>query len=136
MRDVLRASLWGLLAAGLVMAGVYLGSRGLKDFDTALVSYAGAAVFSAFGLGYRYAMWVRRPPTRLYWRRGWQLFLTPRRLPRNLVRLAALFGNNVLAQRFIRRRSLLRWGAHQFIFWGCVLAALVTFPLSFGWVHF
>jgi hypothetical protein len=25
---------------------------------------------------------------------------------------------------------------HQFLFWGCVLAAAITFPLVFGWIHF
>src|SRR5437762_13565618 len=78
--DVARATSAGLLAAALVLAGIFLGSRRLKDFDTALVSYAGASVLAAFGLGYRYAMWIRRPPTRLYFYRGWQLFLAPARL--------------------------------------------------------
>ena len=32
--------------------------------------YAGASVFSAFGLGYRYSMWLTKPPTRLFWRRA------------------------------------------------------------------
>lgn len=136
MRDVTRATLWGLLVAALVIAGIYFGSRGLKDFDTALVPYAGASVFAAFGLGYRYVMWLRRPPTRLYWRRGWQLFLAPRQLPANLVHLTRLVWDNLLAQRFIERRSRLRWAAHACIFWGCLLAALVTFPLSFGWIRF
>jgi hypothetical protein len=134
--DVRRASLWGLLVATLVLAGIYFGSRGLKDFDTALVSYAGASVFAAFGLGYRHAMWLQRPPTRLYWRRGWRLFFRPQRLPRNLLRLAGLLWDNLLAQRFIERRSPRRWAAHACIFWGCLLAAAVTFPLSFGWFRF
>src|SRR5262245_5373554 len=89
-RDVLVATAWGVFAATLVMLGIYFGSRGLKGFDTALVPYAGASVFATFGLAYRYAMWLRRPPTRLYWRRGFQLFLSPRRLPRNLLRLGRL----------------------------------------------
>jgi hypothetical protein len=25
---------------------------------------------------------------------------------------------------------------HQLIFWGCVLAVMITFPLVFGWIHF
>ncbi len=136
MRDVTQATMSGLLVAALVMAGIYLGSRGLKDFDTALVPYAGASVFAAFGLGYRYLMWLRRPPTRMYWRRGWQLFLAPRQLPGNLAHLARLVWDNLLAQKFIERRSALRWAAHLCIFWGCLLAALVTFPLSFGWIRF
>ncbi len=134
--DALRATLWGLISAGLVVAGIVLGSRGLKDFDTALVPYAGASVFAAFGIGYRYAMWLRRPPTRLYWRRGWAIFLQPRRLPGNLLHLVRLFWDNFLIQRFIEHRSVLRWAGHFCLFWGCMLAAAVTFPLSFGWVRF
>jgi hypothetical protein len=133
-RDTRWATLVGLLAAAAITLGIYFGSRGLRDFDTALVPYAGATVFSAFGLGYRYAMWLRRPPTRTYWIRGWQFFL--RNLPRNLLHLARLVWDNLLAQRFIERRSHLRWVAHACIFWGCLLAALVTFPLSFGWIRF
>src|SRR5207244_8550879 len=91
---------------------------------------------SAFGLGYRYSMWLTKPPTRLFWRRGWQLFFAPSRVAQNLSRLAALFAVNIVAQRFIEKRSPLRWAAHWCIFWGCILAAAVTFPLSFGWIHF
>ena len=134
--DVRRATAWGLLAAAVVIAGIYLGSRAFKDFDPALVSYAGASVFAAFGIGYRYAMWLRRPPTRLYWVRGWQIFVSPRRLARNVVKLGQLFVSNLFAQRFIERRSRLRWSAHWLLAWGCILAAAVTFPLSFGWVRF
>jgi len=43
---------------------------------------------------------------------------------------------NLLGQTFIRRRSPARWLAHQLVFWGCGLAALVTFPLVFGLLHF
>src|SRR6186997_1816260 len=134
--DTARATLWGLLAAALLVGGIFVGSRGLRDFDTALVPYAGASVFAAFGIAYRYSMWLRRPPTRLYWRRGFQLFFAPRRLPGNLLRLARLAWDNLLAQKFIEHRSPLRWAAHACIFWGCMLAAVVTFPLSFGWIRF
>src|SRR5690349_16371842 len=109
--DVRASMLWGLTVAGVLIAGIFLGSRGLKDFDPALVSYAGASVFSAFGIGYRYSMWLRRPPTRLYWIRGWQFFLAPKQLPGNLLHLIKLFWNNFVAQRFIERRSHLRWAA-------------------------
>src|SRR5262245_19594537 len=102
---VLASTLWGLLAAGVLIAGIYFGSRRFRDFDPALVSYAGACVFAAFGIGYRYSMWLRRPPTRLYWFRGWQYFFAPRRLPGNLLFLARLFWNNFVLQTFIERRS-------------------------------
>lgn len=130
------ATIWGLIAAGALIAGILVGSRGLRDFDPALVSYAGASVLTGFGLGYRFAMWLRRPPTRLYWYRGWQIFLQPRNFPRNLIRFVVLLWNTVVLQRFIDRRSHLRWSAHWFLAWGCILAAAVTFPLSFGWVRF
>jgi hypothetical protein len=135
-QETTRATLWGALVGGLVVIGILLGSRGLRDFDTALVPYAGATVFAAFGLGYRYVMWLQRPPTRLYWFRGWQIFLRPSQLPANLVLLARLLCANFAVQSFIARRGAARWAAHWLIFWGCILAALVTFPLSFGWIRF
>ena len=132
--SVRHAMLSGLAAAALVVTGIYFGSRHLRDFDSALVSYAGASVFSAFGLGYRYGMWLERPPTRLYWRRGWQVFF--QRLPVNIPKLFVLAWDNLVAQRFIEKRSRLRWLAHLLHAWGCMLAAAVTFPLSFGWIRF
>jgi hypothetical protein len=134
--DVAHALFWGLLAAALVVAGIVAGSRGLKDFDVALVPYAGATVFAAFGVGYRYSMWLRRPSTRLYWFRGIELFFAPAHLPGNAFRLFRQLVVDVAAQRFILHRARSRWAAHQLIFWGCILAAAVTFPLSFGWIRF
>lgn len=132
--SVTRAWLSGISAAALVVIGIYFGSRRLRDFDSALVAYAGASVFAAFGLGYRYGMWLSRPPTRLYWQRGWRMFF--RRLPVNLLKLVVIVWANLVAQRFIEKRSHLRWAAHLLIAWGCILAAAVTFPLSFGWIRF
>src|SRR5512146_3008282 len=134
--DTVHATVWGLVVAFVLIFGIVVGSRGLRDFDPALVSYAGATVFAGFGIGYRYAMWLRRPPTRLYWYRGWQIFLEPKKLASNIGRLGRIFWNNIFLQRFIERRSKVRWTAHWFIFWGCLLAAAVTFPLSFGWIRF
>lgn len=134
--DTTHAAVWGLISAFALIAAILVGSRGLRDFDPALVSYAGASVFAAFGLGYRYAMWLRRPPTRMYWFRGWQIFTKPADLPRNIAHLGRIFWNNIVLQRFIDRRSHVRWTAHWFLAWGCLLAAAVTFPLSFGWVRF
>ena len=42
----------------------------------------------------------------------------------------------VAANRFIFRRGALRGAAHWAIMWGCLLAAAITFPLVWGWVHF
>jgi len=39
--DVVHATCWGLASAGAVLAAIYFGSRRLRDFDPALVPYAG-----------------------------------------------------------------------------------------------
>lgn len=55
-----------------------LGSRNLAPFDAALVGYTFATLFATFGITYRYAVWIQRPTTRMYWRRGWRTAVTPR----------------------------------------------------------
>jgi hypothetical protein len=55
---------------------------------------------------------------------------------RSLGFLLATAWTHLFAQTFIARRSMLRWWMHQLIFWGCVLAVAITFPLVFGWIHF
>jgi len=134
--DVVHATLWGLVVSGALLLAIYFGSSRLRHFDAALVPYTGAALFACFGIAYRYAMWLRRPPTRKYWFSGWRIFLRPARLPGNVARLIKLLVMDFFAQRFIEKRSHQRWIAHWLIAWGCILAAAVTFPLSFGWVHF
>ena len=74
MREQRKAVFWGLFTAGLLGVAIFVGSRNLRHIDAALVGYTFACLFAAFGLGYRYSMWLQRPPTRVYWRRGWQAF--------------------------------------------------------------
>src|SRR5690242_18731461 len=130
------AAVWGLLSTTILGGLIVLGSRNLNHFDAALVGYTFATLFAAFGISYRYAMWLRRPPTRMYWRRGWQAFLHPRFLLSNLAALVKRFAIEVVATRFIFRRGLQRGVAHWLIMWGCLIAAAITFPLVWGWVHF
>src|SRR5262244_2764801 len=99
--DAAHATVWGLLVASLLLIAIYAGSNGLKHYDAALVPYTGACVFAAFGIGYRFSMWLRRPPTRKYWFQGWRIFFRPSALPRNLVRLAQILFADFFAQRFI-----------------------------------
>lgn len=66
----LRAGAIGLVAALVVAILIVAGSRNLAHFEAALVGYTFATLFAAFGVAYRYAMWLQRPPTRMYWRRG------------------------------------------------------------------
>jgi hypothetical protein len=121
---------------GLLALLIVAGSRDLAHFDAALVGYTFASLFAAFGIAYRYAMWLRRPPTRMYWRRGWQVFLKPRFLAGNLLQLGRRLVLEFAGNRFIWKRGRARWAAHWLIMWGCLIAASITFPLVFGWVHF
>jgi hypothetical protein len=131
-----RAAFWGTLFTLLLALLIVIGSRNLDHFDAALVGYTFATLFAVFGITYRYAMWLQKPPTRMYWRRGWQVFLNPRFIGRNLAEALRRFVVEFAGNRFIFRRSPLRGLAHWLIMWGCVLAALITFPLVWGWVHF
>jgi hypothetical protein len=69
---------YAFLFTVVLVALIVIGSRQLSHFDAALVAYTFASLFAAFGLTYRYAMWLQRPPTALYWKRGWQVFLWAR----------------------------------------------------------
>src|SRR5512142_1468539 len=124
-RDATRAAFWALT---FMVALVVVGSRNLAHFDAALVGYTFATLFATFGIAYRYAMWLQRPPTRMYWRRGWRGFLEPRRVGRNFVGMGRGFFVEFAANRFIFRRGLKRWAAHWLIMWGCVIGAAITFP--------
>lgn len=135
-REQRKAICWGLLAAGTLGVAIFVGSRNLRYIDAALVGYTFACLFATFGLGYRYAMWLERPPTRMYWRRGWQSFLRMGHLWESFTGFLTRFVNVFLLNRFIWRRSRQRGLTHMLIMWGCVLAAAITFPLVFGWVYF
>jgi NNP family nitrate/nitrite transporter-like MFS transporter len=133
--DRLRAGAWATLWTGLLVATVVVGSRNLQYFDPALVIYTFAIIFATWGVVYHYNVWIEKPPTRVFWDRGWELFRQGGVL-RSTRRVATLAISNLAAQCFIAHRSRLRWWMHQFLFWGCLLAVAITFPLVFGWIHF
>jgi MFS transporter, NNP family, nitrate/nitrite transporter len=131
----LRAGAWATLFTSLLVAAIVVGSRNLRNFDAALALYTFAVIFATWGILYHYSVWLRKPPTRVFWRRGWAL---ARRegLPASVAFLTKTAGTHLFAQTFIRQRSHLRWWMHQFLFWGCLSAVAITFPLVFGWIHF
>ncbi len=131
-----RAAAIALLSVAVVLVLVFLGSSGLQWFDAALAGYLIGVLMAVFAVVYRYLVWLQRPPTAMLNRRGWESFRRRGRLARNVGGLVGLATTNLLAQGFIRRRATSRWAAHQLVFWGCALAAVVTFPLTFGWLHF
>ena len=130
-----RGAMAGAATMAGLAAGILLGSRNLRNYDPILLTYTFGVLFSAFAVAYRLAVWAQRPPTKTWLRRG--LALARRgSLLRNLAYLARAATLNLGVQKFIRRRSVVRWLTHFLIAWGTMIAAAVTFPLVFGWLHF
>lgn len=125
-----------LIVALLLSAAIFFGSDALKHFDAALIGYATATIFLAFGVTYRYVVWIKSPPTRRYLIQGWKSFLSWRHFLRFPTLVPRQLASNLAFQTFIKARGWPRWAAHQAIFWGVVGATLITFPLTFGWIHF
>lgn len=133
--DQLRAASWATITASLLCAAIVVGSRNLQNFDAALVVYTFAVIFAVWGGAYHYAVWLQKPPTRRFWERSLEL-MKRFGLVRSMAALAGTATTHIVTQRFIAKRSLLRWWMHFFLFWGCVSAVAITFPLVFGWIHF
>ncbi len=150
------ASNWKALAAGVVLTllvagGIAVGSLGMRHFDPALTGYAIGTLMAAFAVGYRFAVWAQRPPSRLYFKRGFELFfrragaasqaskkttqfVVP--VPHGAGTLGFALARNFVAQEFIRARGGYRWIMHLCLSGGSTLAFAITFPLVFGWIHF
>jgi hypothetical protein len=138
-KERIKATLWAAVITVILARLIVLGSNNLEHFDAALVGYTFATLFAVFGISRRYLLWLQRPPTAMYWKRGWTVFfrfLHPRHLGKNLIHLVFQLTANLAFNRFIWRRGRMRWLAHWCMLWGCVSAAAITFPLVFGWIHF
>ena len=140
IRDVFQTlNFKALAAAGLatfvLICTVIVGSRNLQNFDGALIPYLFGTIFAAFGITYRYAAWLQRPPTWRYFIRGWQLFFSRRFLIYGF-ELVRHFLADFVCQRFIFNRGRKRWAGHLLMVGGCLLAFAVTVPLTFGWIYF
>lgn len=138
-KERIKATVWAVLVTGVLARLIVLGSGNLERFDAALVGYTFATLFAAFGITRRYALWLQRPPTAIYWKRGWTVFfrlLRPRYVVGNLIGLGRRLLIDLALTRFIWRRGRLLWAAHWCIMVGCLTAAAITFPLVFGWITF
>ncbi|MFD4139184.1 MFS transporter [Streptomyces sp. NPDC058572] len=132
----LRATAAGTVVSVLLILAIVFGSRLLKDFDAALLPYAVATVFLAFGVAYRYTVWVSSPGARRLFKQSRRSLLSAENFRRAPVALPKMIATYLGFQKFLGARSHARWAAHQLIFWGCILAALITFPLTWGWFTF
>ena len=133
--EQLRAGAWASMATAFLVAAIVVGSRNLQNFDPALVIYTFAVIVATWGIVYHYAVWLNKPPTRRFFERTFDGIRAQGPIASARI-LTATFATHMLGQTFIRRRSHLRWWMHQLLFWGCLLAVAITFPLVFGWIHF
>ncbi len=144
------ALLAGTILTLATVAAIAVGSTWMRHFDPALTGYAVGALMAAFAVGYRFVVWAQRPPSRMYFKRGFELFFrragtAPRAvkkaasvvpMPHGAGTLGYALARNFVAQEFIRRRGGFRWVMHLCLSGGCTLAFAITFPLVFGWIHF
>lgn len=130
-----RSLFWACIILALVIVAIFLGSRKLQNFDAALVIYLFGCLFALLGVVYRYIVWIRRPPTKRYFLRTLS-FLLSGRIFWGIWEVARDFVANILLQRLIYPRAKSRWLAHLLLATGCFIAFSITFPLTFGWIHF
>src|SRR6185436_9675375 len=115
--------LLGLAASFLLTVLIIAGSRNLEHYDSALFGYTIASVVAFGAIVFRYAIWLQRPATRVYWRRGWKLYLQREKFVQNTANAAKTIATNLVGQRFIFKRGFSRWSMHFLILRGRVSAA-------------
>jgi hypothetical protein len=120
------------LATLLLTAAIYVGSGRLVHFDGALTGYCAATLVACFALSYEVSAFWRRRPSAFYGRALWHGLGKPALL----LFAARRTGRDVAAQRFIARRSRVRWAAHMALAWGTLAGFAITLPLVWGWLHF
>jgi hypothetical protein len=123
-------------SVAVLLGLIYAGSRGLKDFDSALAGYAVATLFAVAAVVYRYTLWITRPPTWRYFKAGWVSFLSWGNFRRYTWLVPLAWWHDIFGQTFIMKRGVKRWAAHMSIFWGVLLSLAITLPLTFGWIRF
>lgn len=119
----------------LLVVAIVVGSRKLQNFDPALIAYLFGTIFACFGIVYRFACWLQRPPTWRFFCRTWEILFS-RKGPRLLITIFREAIEKLALQRFILNRGKKRWAGHMLMAWGCMLAFAVTIPLTFGWIEF
>jgi hypothetical protein len=80
-------------------------------------------------------VWLNKPPTLRFFVRTFELLRSDGLFAGIGIVVRAL-ATHIFGQTFILRRSPTRWAMHQLLFWGCLTAVAITFPLVFGWIHF
>jgi hypothetical protein len=120
------------IVTALLLAAIWLGSRGGADLDPALFGYAAATIVAVVGVSWRASAFWRRPASAVYGRALAHALRSPRLL-RTALHSA---GADLAGQTFIARRSRVRWLAHMALSLGTLASFAITVPLVFGWLHF
>jgi hypothetical protein len=120
------------LATLALVAAIGAGSGGFATIDPALLGYLGATVVAVFGVSWRMSAFWRRPASAFYAR----ALVSSLGRPRRLYRTAAFAHRDLIAQGFIRRRSVVRWIAHLSLSLGTLASFVITIPLVCGWMYF
>lgn len=131
----LKAILIAGIVTSLALIMVHVGSRNLENFDAALIAYLFGTLFSIFGIVYRYIVWIQRPPTKLYFKRSFRILFS-KEFFYYFIYILKDFFKNIVLQKFILKRGKKRGFAHLAMALGCTIAFAITFPLTFGWIHF
>src|SRR5881227_552617 len=100
-----RPALLALTASFLLTLLIIVGSRSLEHYDSALFGYTVASVVAFGAVVFRYAIWLQRLATRVYWRRGWKLFRDRKNLVANASSTAKTLVGGLATQKFIFRRG-------------------------------
>ena len=87
--------LLALAASFLLTVLIIAGSRNLEHYDSALFGYTIASVVAFGAIVFRYAVWLQRPATRVYWRRGWKLYLQREKFLQNTASAAKTLATNL-----------------------------------------
>ncbi len=104
--------LLALAASFLLTVLIIVGSRNLEHYDSALFGYTIASVVAFGAIVFRYAIWLQRPATRVYWRRGWKLYSQREKFVQNTASAAKTFATNLVGQRFIFQARVLALAMH------------------------
>ncbi|MEV6313789.1 MFS transporter [Streptomyces sp. NPDC051776] len=132
----MRATTVATTVSLLLVLAIVFGSRYLRTFDAALLPYAVATVFLAFGVAYRCTVRLSAPAPRNLHRQGRHSLFSKAGLRAAPTAVARTLAVHLGFRTPPGAGSRARWIAHQLIVWGCLLAALITFPLTWGWVSF
>lgn len=106
----------------------FFATRMFTHVDLNLYGYMVGTIVFLGGFFYRFIAWGERPPTKIMIKKGIKL-LFRKSTPKTSVEHLGTYN-------FIWNRGIYRWTQHVMLGWGCVISAMVTFPLVFGWMYF